>query len=79
MTAVIGHVVYWHGLTSSPASSTATRFARELRAHGVSVEGSMPIRHHAENRDHRIGTMDEKRMVGVEEPARELSNRSNLP
>ena len=31
----VGHVVYLHGFASSPASSKATRFARELAARGV--------------------------------------------
>lgn len=32
------HVVYLHGFTSSPASSKAVRFSRELRAAGVTVD-----------------------------------------
>jgi pimeloyl-ACP methyl ester carboxylesterase len=31
----VGHVVYLHGFTSSPSSSKARRFARELAARGV--------------------------------------------
>jgi len=31
----VGHVLYLHGFASSPASSKATRFQRELAAHGV--------------------------------------------
>lgn len=31
----VGHVVYLHGFASSPASSKAATFARELAAHGV--------------------------------------------
>ena len=31
----VRHVIYLHGFTSSPASSKAARFARELRARGV--------------------------------------------
>jgi len=33
--APVGHVIYLHGFASSPASSKATRFARELEARGV--------------------------------------------
>src|ERR1041385_8668182 len=37
MTSV-SHVVYLHGFASSPASSKAQRFARELEARGVSFD-----------------------------------------
>jgi pimeloyl-ACP methyl ester carboxylesterase len=34
----IGHVIYLHGFASSPGSSKATRFGRELKARGISFD-----------------------------------------
>lgn len=34
--SAVGHVIYLHGFASSPASSKAVRFERELARHGVS-------------------------------------------
>jgi predicted esterase YcpF (UPF0227 family) len=31
----IGHVIYLHGFASSPGSSKATRFGRELKQRGI--------------------------------------------
>ena len=36
--ARIGHVIYLHGFASSPASSKATRFGRELKQRGIPFE-----------------------------------------
>jgi pimeloyl-ACP methyl ester carboxylesterase len=36
--ARIGHVIYLHGFASSPASSKATRFGRELKERGIPFE-----------------------------------------
>jgi hypothetical protein len=36
--APVGHVIYLHGFASSPASSKALRFGRELARHGVSYD-----------------------------------------
>ncbi|HEX5216802.1 MAG TPA: YqiA/YcfP family alpha/beta fold hydrolase [Vicinamibacterales bacterium] len=35
MAAGVGHVLYLHGFASSPQSSKAARFERELAAHGI--------------------------------------------
>ena len=36
--AAVGHVIYLHGFASSPQSSKAVRFGRELAQHGVSYD-----------------------------------------